>query len=78
VVRRLPVGVRVGIAEARYRERRPVSERSGRPDVGSGTAAAIGRRCGTPGCSIEALREAEQHYIDRLRSWLPELGFFHS
>ena len=29
VVRRLPVGVLVGVAEARHPERRPVSERSG-------------------------------------------------
>jgi hypothetical protein len=29
----------------------------------------------TPGCSTEALREAEQHHIDRLRSRLPEFGF---
>jgi hypothetical protein len=28
-----------------------------------------------PGCSTEALREAEQHHIDRLRSRLPEFGF---
>jgi hypothetical protein len=27
-----------------------------------------------PGCSIPALREAEQRHIDRLRSWLPEFG----
>jgi hypothetical protein len=28
-----------------------------------------------PGCSIQTLREAEQHHIDCLRSWLPEFGF---
>ena len=28
-----------------------------------------------PGCSVKALREAEQHHIDRLRSWLPDFGF---
>ena len=28
-----------------------------------------------PGCSLKALREAEQHHIDRLHSWSPEFGF---
>jgi len=28
-----------------------------------------------PGCSDEELRKAEQHHIDRLRSWSPDSGF---
>jgi hypothetical protein len=28
-----------------------------------------------PGCSLQELREEEQHHIERLRSWDPRVGF---
>jgi hypothetical protein len=73
VVRRLPVGVLVGIAEARYPERRPVSERSAK--VGR-SGACSDRRLERVNDPLRIVRNASSIELSRSLSIVPQRATF--